>query len=250
MIIVFWVVTILFTIVKSRIIHYSSLAWFPVTFLAAYTFYRWMENENNYKGYIAWISGILGGAIAFALLAVPFFAKRITTFIPDVRDTFVQDNMAADVRWTGWESLIGLGMILTVTLGIWMLRKKAFYKAAWIYFGGTAIVIFLAATIIVPKVERYSQGAAIDFYKERKGEDCYVRPLGYKTYAHLFYTQKMKPENENAYDQNWLLTGAIDKPVYFVTKSDRIDRYQHYTDIKELYRKNGFVFLKRDIPVR
>src|SRR6185503_5291082 len=49
MLILFWVVTILFTIVQSRIIHYSSLAWFPVTFLAAYSFYKWQRKEMDWQ---------------------------------------------------------------------------------------------------------------------------------------------------------------------------------------------------------
>jgi len=44
----------------------------------------------------------------------------------------------------------------------------------------------------------------------------------------------------------WLLTGDIDKPVYFVSKVDREDRFSGYPQLKELYRKNGFVFLKRE----
>ena len=100
--------------------------------------------------------------------------------------------------------------------------------------------------MIVPKVERYSQGAAIDFFEQRQGEDCYVTVLGYWSYAQFFYTQKEKPANENAYSEEWLLSGNIDKPVYFVTKIDRYEGYLKYPGIKELYRKNGFVFLKRE----
>jgi hypothetical protein len=157
--------------------------------------------------------------------------------------------MMADVPWSGWESLIGILMVIIVVSGLIRLRRKKIQDAAWIFFGGTAVVIFLAAAVIVPKVERYSQGAAIDFYIQRQGEDCYVRSLGYKTYAHLFYTQKPKPVNPNSYDVDWLLTGAIDKPVYFVTKTKRIDRFSGYPGLIELYRKNGFVFLKREIPL-
>jgi hypothetical protein len=104
--------------------------------------------------------------------------------------------------------------------------------------------------VIVPKVERYSQGAAVDFFIQRQGENCYANVLGYGSYAQLFYTQKERPTNPNADDMDWLLTGNIDKPAYFVSKVDRIDKYKQYTGLKELYRKNGFVFLKRDIPVK
>jgi hypothetical protein len=248
MLILFWVVTILFTIVQSRIIHYSALAWFPLTFLAAYTLYKWELKEMVYKKYVSILIAILGGIIALLLLAIPFLAMNITKLIPYVDDEFAQANMRADVHWSGWEGIVGLILVISIIAGIMKLRKHDFQKAAWIFFSGTAIVIFLATAIIVPKVERYSQGAAIDFFIQRRGEDCYVNTLGYYSYAQLFYAQKEKPTNENSYNEQWLLTGNIDKPAYFVSKVDRIEPYKKYTELKELYRKNGFIFLKREIP--
>src|SRR5580658_1549380 len=77
MLILFWVVTVLFTIVQSRIIHYSSLAWFPLTFLAAYTLYKWQLKELNYKKYVGLFIAILGGIISLLLLFLPFAAMNI-----------------------------------------------------------------------------------------------------------------------------------------------------------------------------
>lgn len=245
MLILFWVVMILFTIVKSRIIHYSSLAWFPVSFLAAYTFYKWDRKEKDMVRYIPYFIAIAGGVISIALMALPFFAMNITKFIPYVKDEFAKGAMLADVYWSGWESLIGMVMIMVIVYGLRKLKKKKYITSAWVFFGGTAIVIFMASSILIPKIERYSQGAAIDFFIQRQGEDCYVRTLGFKSYGELFYTQKVKPSNEQSYDINWLLTGDIDKPVYFVTKINRVGDYKGYQDVHELYRKNGFVFLKR-----
>lgn len=247
MVILFWVVTILFTIVKSRIIHYSSLAWFPVAFLAAYTFYKWMTGEMDYKKYISWIVLFIGGIISMLLIAIPFIGWNIKKLIPFVDDKFARANLEADVHWSGFESLIGVLMLGVIITGTLFLNKRQFQKAAYVFFAGTALVVFLASAIVIPKVERYSQGAAIDFFKERRGEDCYTTPLGYKTYAHLFYTLKPKPVNPNSYDIEWLLHGPIDKPVYFVSKVDREDRFTQFTHLKELYRKNGFVFLKREL---
>ncbi|MHA4810327.1 ArnT family glycosyltransferase [Flavitalea flava] len=248
MLILFWVVTILFTIVQSRIIHYSSLAWFPVTFLAAYTFYKWERKELTYKKYAGILAGVLGGIIAVVLLAAPLIAMNIKKLIPYVEDKFAQGNMAADVHWTGLEGIVGLLLVVTLIVGLRSLKHRAYTKAAVVFFTGTALVVFGASAIIVPKVERYSQGAAVDFFIERQGEDCYANTLGYGSYAQLFYSHKEKPVNLNSYDEQWLLTGPIDKPAYFVSKVDRIDNYKGYTELKELYRKNGFVFLKREVP--
>jgi hypothetical protein len=246
--ILFWVVTILFTIVQSRIIHYSSMAWFPLTFLSAYTIYKWDAKALSYKKYAGWFLAILGGIISLVLLATPYLAMNINKLIPYVDDKFAQGNMEASVQWGGWEAIVGLLLAASLVFGIIQLRKNHFLKAAVILFGGTAIVIFLASAIIVPKVEKYSQGAAIDFFILRQGESCYVNTLGYFSYAQLFYVKKDVPTNPNSYNEQWLLTGPTDKPVYFVSKVDRLDPYLKYRDLKELYRKNGFVFLERLPP--
>jgi len=244
----FWVITVLFTIVQSRIIHYSSMAWFPVSFLAAYSIYKWDLKQMNYKKYVGVFIAIIGGVISLFILSLPYFAMNLKKFAPGVKDKFVNAMMQADVHWSGLEGIVGLIMIISIIIGISKLNKNKFKQAAWVLFGGTAIVIFLASAIIVPKVERYTQGAAIDFFIQRQGEDCYVNTLGYFSYAQLYYVRKEIPTNPNSYDEQWLLTGKIDKPAYFVSRVDRIDQYKQYTDLKELYRKNGFVFLKRDVP--
>jgi hypothetical protein len=243
----FWVVTVLFTIVQSRIIHYSSLAWFPVTFLAAYSIYKWQRNEAVYKKYVGVFLAILGGLISVLLLGVAIIGLKVRYLAPYVDDVFARANMEADVHWGGWEGIVGIILVVALIVGIRKLKQGQFDKAAWTLFGGMAIVVFLASAIIVPKVERYSQGANIDFFIARQGEDCYVHCLGFKSYGELFYTMKEKPANPNSYNEQWLLWGDIDKPVYFVTKVDREQNYK-FPQLKELYRKNGFVFLKRDVP--
>ena len=247
MVLLFWVVTVLFTIVQSRIIHYSSMAWFPVTFLAAYSIYKWERREMIYKKYVGILLAILGGLISLLILGVAIIGLNVKRLAPYVEDTFARGNMEAEVHWSGLEGLIGILMVVALIVGIRYLSRQAYSRAALAFFVGTAIVIFFASAIIVPKVERYSQGANIDFFIARQGEDCYVHTLGFKSYGDLFYTHKERPTNPESYNEWWLLTGPIDKPVYFVTKVDREQKYK-YPELKELYRKNGFVFLKRDVP--
>lgn len=247
MIFLFWVVLLLFTFVQSRIVHYSSLAWFPVTFLAAYSFYKWELKEMKHNRYTGLLISIIGGFMALVLIAIPILAINIQKLIPYVKNKFAQANMQAQVNWTGLETVAGILLIFTIIIGLRKLKKKDYDRSAWIFFGGTAIVVFSITALIVPRIEKYSQGAAIEFLKQRQGEDCYVKTIGYKSYADIYYTQKEKPVNQNYYNLEWLLAGNIDKPVYFVTKLTRLPRFSNYKELKELYRKNGFVFLKREM---
>jgi len=101
--------------------------------------------------------------------------------------------------------------------------------------------------VIVPRVEQYSQHAALDFFKGLNGMDVYVSTWGYKSYAPYFYANLPVPENKNWHKQDWLLTGPIDKPVYVVTKNYLAKSFiERYSSFQKLYEKNGFVFFVRE----
>jgi len=94
-------------------------------------------------------------------------------------------------------------------------------------------------------VERYSQRALIEFFKSHAGEDVYLKNIYFHSYATYFYGETTPPKNKNYYDEDWLLTGDIDKDVYFVTKVHRADQLKKYPEVKKIGEKNGFVFFKR-----
>jgi 4-amino-4-deoxy-L-arabinose transferase-like glycosyltransferase len=47
--ILFWVVLVLFSIVTTKIVHYSSLCYYPITFLGALTVYDWVKKYKKPK---------------------------------------------------------------------------------------------------------------------------------------------------------------------------------------------------------
>ena len=112
-------------------------------------------------------------------------------------------------------------------------------------FVATMLFTFFTMALIVPKVERYSQNAAIEFYKDLEGKDVYVNTLGFKSYAKYFYFKKPN-QGVKSGDLNYLLQRDIDKDAYFVCKNFKKDGYlKKYPELEVLYEKNGFVFLKR-----
>ena len=60
-----------FSLVKTKIVHYSSLCYSPLTYLAALQLERiWVRNEAF--GWSRFALGILGNIIALVVIAVPF----------------------------------------------------------------------------------------------------------------------------------------------------------------------------------
>lgn len=241
-------VLVVFSIVRTKIVHYSSLAYFPVTWLASRSIYGSVIKAEGYKRITAvllTVFGILWIGVTVLLVFI-MLNKEILLDAVSIKDPFALGNLRADVRWTGWEALISLPLLIALIL--FMIMRTHWKRFAFIVTG-SAVFCFLAIAVIVPKAEGYTQQAAIAFYKEKSAEDCYIHPLGFKSYAHLFYGRKSPPVNPLSYDQDWLLQGDIDKPVYIIFKVTRKAKYrEQYPHLKILYEKNGFVFSYRDIP--
>lgn len=97
----------------------------------------------------------------------------------------------------------------------------------------------------VPKIETYSQRAAIEFYKEKAAEGAIVEVIGFKSYAHLFYTKKQPPQDKRWLDKDYLLQNNIGKPLYFVAKINNAERIAAENNLEIIGQKNGFVFMQK-----
>ena len=245
MIILLAVVVVLFEIVQTKIVHYSSLAYFPLTYLATLALYRTGLSEKPFSRssrIILWTLAILWMTViaGFTLVGLNKVWLMNSGLI---KDPFAVANLAADIRWTGFETLVALALIPGIA-GFFIL-KKPFHKMIAL-FSASLVFTFLTMTIFTGKIEGYVQRAPIEFYKKHSGEDCYINTLGFKSYAHLFYGKKMPQDNPLSYDKEWLLNGKIDKNAYFVYKITKKEEYSRlYPQLNVLYEKNGFIFAAR-----
>ncbi|SHE74721.1 Dolichyl-phosphate-mannose-protein mannosyltransferase [Mariniphaga anaerophila] len=247
MVILFWVVLILFSIVKTKIVHYSSLAYFPLTFLAAAFVYRAHQNREKWSKWMSATIISLSVLIALPVMLLQFVDKYKNEIINSnlIHDAFAVENLKAEANWIGFEFLPGLLFLLAVVLLFSLTKKSEPLKRAVILWGTTMLFTLSVVLIMVPRIEKYSQNALIEFFKSKAGKNVYVKNIYFKSYATWFYGEIQPPENPGYYDENWLLSGDIDKDVCFVTKIHRAPLLEKYKDIKETGRKNGFVFYER-----
>jgi hypothetical protein len=154
--------------------------------------------------------------------------------------------MKADGGWNGYEITAGLILLsgLVIFSLLWIKAKPDSAIASLTM--AVPLFMFAAMLLIVPRVEQYSQAAAIEFFQSVKEEDAYLETVGFKSYAHLFYGQGKNHVHQQARDEQWLLTGNIDKNAYFAVKINRMEEMMRkYPDLEFLYEKNGFAFFKR-----
>ncbi len=242
--IMFWVVLLLFSIVKTKIVHYSSLCYFPLTYLGALQVYKLSEGDIKLKNWIRYALLVIGGLVAIAIALLPAVGINKQLIIPYINDPFAVGNFQAMVSWSYVEMLWGIGYLIGIITAIILMRRQ-FAKGFLLLCIIQLFIIQVTVLHFTPKIEAFSQRAAIEYFKSFRGKDVYVQVLGYKSYAHLFYINKQKPANANYYDTNWLLHGEVDKPTYFICKIMDKEKYLALPQIEYLGEKNGFVFLKR-----
>ena len=257
--ILFWVVLVLFSIVKTKIVHYSSLCYFPLTYLAAIQLYRLSTEPVKLA---KWLKGLLlfiGSILAILITALPVVGINKEKLIPYIQDQFAVANFRADVLWSYAECAWGIAYLVCIWIAV-MLMNKNFRKGMIMLCIVQVIVIQVTVIHFTPKIEAYSQRAAIDYFKSFDGKDVYVHSLGYKSYATLFYTNR-QPATDPHYqsirvdkkgkeiqpeaNEKWLLYGNIDKPAYFICKIQDSTKYVASPQLTQIGSSNGFVFFKR-----
>lgn len=266
----FWVVLILFSIVKTKIVHYSSMTYLPLSYLAAYYIYYLYKSKAIPKKWIFTTLYVIAILFGLILTLLPIAAINKEKIFPYIKDPFAVASFNQDVYWSGLEFLIGVVFIAITVYGIYMLSRGNILKYVSFMGYGVAISLFLYLVVVVPKIENYSQRPAIEFYKELQGKNVYVTTLGFKSYAHYFYfnmpqndsnsglskkihefktslknNEKVRLTELTSVINDWLLKGNIDKDAYFVTKTTwhtPDDLMGYLTLIKT---KGGFNFYKR-----
>ena len=248
LLILFWVVFILFSIVKTKIVHYSSLCYFPLTFLAALQLER-LWNGGTATLWSRLLMGGIGTLFALVTLVLPFIGMHPEWIVPLLKnDPFAQGNLMAEVHWSGWEALAGVWMCVVLYLGHRFFAKREYRSGIVAVFGGTALFVTITLYYFINRIEGYSQRAAVEFFQQRQGETCYVMTKGYKSYAQWFYTRMPPITDSRVQSENWLLTGNVGRPVYVVCKVTSAEEVAAIPGLQELYRKNGFVFFRRNAP--
>ena len=265
--ILFWVTLLLFSIVKTKIVHYSSLCWFPLTAIASFYLYEIFTGKVR-RMHIVFklLIGIIGFLLSLILIAIPFALVNKAVWIHLLEDPFAKANLQANVQWYWWDGLGGGVLLLGVLF--YLFSKKNQLKTSLLFLSVTVCCLY-TSVMIVPKIEGISQRANIEFFEKRQGEDCYVETVGYRSYAQYFYSKKqpylsaqkikidsvlaggskqpdtLTTKQKELNFSQWVLYGNIDKPAYFSIKIQNRQILDTMPALIKLYEKNGFAFYKR-----
>ncbi len=272
MAVLFWVVLILFSLVETKIIHYSSLCYLPLTFLAALVMESSRIMRIQYRRSNAALVGFTGLLIFGAFLLIPLLVGTALkpTLLTLIDDPFAVANLGQDVKFP-WFTYLPAGiMFITLVFSVRWLWMRELNKGFPMLFGGTLVALQVFLILVVPRIEKFTQGPAISFIEKLRNEEVYIETLGYKSYAQYFYGKVMpigdtasfrhfsdstlplyegtvSREIPNQQYKAWLLNGAIDKPAYFISKIQAKEEFLAHPNLELIGEEGGFVFYRRKL---
>lgn len=177
-----------FSIVKTKIVHYSSLAYFPITWMAA----RWLWNHQNTR-----IPSVMRIVAALQWLLVALGLALYIVFLLNFHDylSWIQNEFTrAHILWASptlrWPAVLAFFTALAAAVGLWQAKSLPRLRPALVL---TTITIALAIYGVVPTVERISQGPLIEACRKSKIQGLPVYTSNFKSYAPYFYGAVMPP---------------------------------------------------------
>ena len=243
MLCLFWVVLLLFSIVTTKIIHYSSMTWIPLSFIAAYALYLVDQKKMVLPKFARLGYLVLGILIGLVFLAISFMIKNNYWFADQISDPFVAASLRQSIHLSPIAFGVGGIILLGVFMGYVYLKREKMAAFAFTAAGSIMFALLIASFTLLPSVEKFTQGPAISFYKRSHLEKIPIISFQFKSYGQYFYAQT----DNHVEDLEWFIVSPHDTPLYFVAK-------QGNTWLSEKFKyelvecKGGFCLYKRYPP--
>jgi len=245
MLCLFWVVLLLFSIVTTKIIHYSSMTWVPLSFVAAYALYLADQKKINLSKFSKWGYLVLGILLSLVFLAITYLVANNYWFADQINDSFVAASMRQDIALNPLAFTVGGILFIGTILGFNYLRKNRIGAFALTTAGSVMFALLIACFTLLPTIEKFTQGPSIEFYEKAKMEGIPITSFQFKSYGQYFYAKT----DEHIEELPWFITDQHDFPVYCVAKYGNNWLIEN-RDFKLVECKGGYCLYKRDPSVK
>ena len=244
----FWVVLILFSIVSTKIVHYSSLCYIPLCWFAARSvssrnLSSWDFQFLKRAGWVIW--GMYG---AFSL-ALPLIAWQLEDLIPYITDEGLRSRLSLPVAWP-WYTLLPFLTILLGMVAFFRYRLLKPWPLASLHLLMMGLFVAIALPCFAPRLQAYSQGELVAFYRGLKGQEVSLGTAYHKSYAHWYYGGILPDSyDDGCQERNCRFHGANPRPLYFsspIRKTERV--LKEVPDAVLLYQRGGYSFYRRPAP--
>ncbi|MBR9859548.1 glycosyltransferase family 39 protein [bacterium] len=212
--VLFWVVLILFSLVTTKIVHYSSMCYIPLAFIAG-VYINHDTLKNWQRVLIALVSFIVFSGIA----ALSFLLNNTEIkldLISMIKDPFISGQLAMEVHWSYLIPVISIIAILSAIILFFRKDKAALIQ----YFTLNTLLLTVLFTLLVPTIDSVTQRSWIMQLKQYEKKEMAHFTVGFKSYAHQFYTQV--PQNQKLEEQKFKVLETLNKESLFdLNRADR-----------------------------
>ena len=242
--ILFWVVLILFTIVTTKIIHYSSMAYLPLSFLAAQYLHAKIVKQELMPKALNILLITIGSLIGIGIFTVIFIVVNKSYFDFLFTNDFVKASMGVNPYWFGWEPTIGLVFIFGIIWSVRSMIKAKYFYAVFTLAFFTSFTLLLIQLFFIPKLEEHTQGPLIEMCEYADKNDAIIISYGFKSYAPFFYG-KVSPRPSEEKEMQWLQHSKTEKTILFVSKINNTDLDEN-PSYKLILKKGGYKLFRRE----
>lgn len=193
----FWIVLIVFSLATTKIIHYSSLCWWPLSYFGAYQIY--LVHTNRWKmPYWMYFPLLLAGLVlilAFWIIPLVAIIRPIPQILSTNMDAFSLGLLKTSPKWH-WTTLIPASLF-TFWFFPWVfagiIGRKPNPTFLFLISGSVAL---MSGLTLLPAVSQTLQGPMVSIMRQAKKDKVFLEAWYFKTYA-LYFHLELKPEDFN-----------------------------------------------------
>jgi 4-amino-4-deoxy-L-arabinose transferase-like glycosyltransferase len=252
-------VLILFSLVQTKIVHYSSMTYYPLTYFSALAVEQFVTGERRPAKILIVSFFTFATVLCLVFIAIAFAGAHPDTIAHLIRDPLARAALVEQQgHWFPAQYLVSAPLLVSAVAAFYLWKKASRLAAVAVVAGGVSGLILLLSWLLAPSVEEIAQGPLIRFSQTAARRGCDVDVVGHKSFIHLFYGQRM-PDAQTASLQSdgevrpqsrWeermqRFNGPWKRPLVLMAKSRNLDSVLSDSELKILFQKQGFVYLYR-----
>ena len=233
--VLFWVVLIVFSMVTTKIVHYSSLCYLPIAAVSGI----WLSRYEGISGIIKFLLALVG-LIWVVLLSVlgllALIPEQLIAWVsPYIKDDFALAQIRSITDWNWIPLILGIVMALTILKVVSKPSKLAISQLLVIQM----LLITLLLSSVVPAIEYNIQGKWKAKLATYQGVKMAHFTYGFKSYAHFYYTSHQDLNELREVKQQLL----AQKKILSITELDQFKKNEFDNEVRD------FVIHHTNIPV-
>lgn len=242
------VILVVFSLVQTKIIHYSSMDYYPMTFFAAYGLNYLFDSKSKLAKWQIVFLSVIGFIWGLALTITPYLGQNLKKIKPYIHDTNFLEQLKTPIEWNLWACGFGLVFLVLYFKGILFLTKNELKKGLICIFLACFICLETVFLYYLPRIENLVQGSMVEFIQSKKDENCYFSTFYMKSYNVFFYSN-LKSHSFDTAKQNhlfWIYSDLDRKTYYTVLTKDtaKVNVYK-IPGLKFIESKSGYCFYER-----